>query len=116
LKLKCDDELLSNVAFNFNVRRYTAVSNHFLTAISRDCISDTPFAEIAAREDELARALHASQQVKYLAAHNAAKKVKPAAKQRALEMAAARGGKKATAAALVGWCKLNSVEARVERD
>jgi hypothetical protein len=78
-------------------------------------MSATPFADIAAREAELARALHAAQEVKYLAALNAAKTVKPFAKQRALEMAA-EGGKKAAAAARVGWCKLNPVGTRIERD
>ena len=101
--------------FNVTITRRGAVSTQFLTAISRDCISATPFADIAAREAELARALHTAQEVKYLAALNAAKTVKPFAKQRALEMAA-QGGKKAAAAAKVGWCKLNPVGTRVERD
>jgi len=91
------------------------VSNQFMTAIFRDCISATPFADIAAREAELARVLHAAQEVKYLAALNAAKTVKPIAKQRALEMAA-KGGKKAAAAAKVWWWKLNPVGTCVERD
>ena len=43
-----------------------------MTAISRDCISATSFADIAARESELASALHAAQEVKYLASLDAA--------------------------------------------
>ena len=96
--------------FDVTITRGGAVSNHFLTAISRDCISATPFADIAAREAELARALHAAQEMKYMAAHNAAKTVKPAAIQRALDMAVAAGGKKAISNAKVGWCQSNPAQ------